>query len=154
MDSRLRRRQSFVDHELTHTIQYTQWGPLWFSYFPMLLLELPVELATDMELPDYGSFVSGEISPTGTLPEGDEFRALQSGANARNLGGIEQESEGGDRGHGFCGALQGMKGFVQHSIPNNPQPKSQCRSERSHASQIRQIRSFQIPTLSILCSLQ
>ena len=55
------RRQSFIDHELTHTIQYTQWGPLWFCYFPLLLLELPVELTTDLQLPDYGPFVTGTV---------------------------------------------------------------------------------------------
>lgn len=60
------RRQSLVDHELTHTVQYTQWGPLWFCYFPMLLLELPVELLTDLELPDYGPFVSGSLAAAGT----------------------------------------------------------------------------------------
>jgi large repetitive protein len=65
-DHSVDRRQAFVDHELAHTIQYAQWGPLWFCYFPMLLLELPVELATDVELPDYGPFVTGRVEANET----------------------------------------------------------------------------------------
>ncbi len=59
------RRQSLTDHELTHTLQYSRWGPLWFCYFPMLLLELPVELATDAERPEFGPFFDGTLTAAG-----------------------------------------------------------------------------------------
>lgn len=56
------RRQALVDHELTHTLQYAQWGPLWFNFFPMLVLELPGILATDTELPEYSGFLQGSLT--------------------------------------------------------------------------------------------
>lgn len=61
------RRQSLVDHELMHTLQYSYWGPLWFCYFPMLLLELPVELATDAERPAYDPFFEGTLRADGSF---------------------------------------------------------------------------------------
>ncbi len=59
------RSQSLTDHELTHTLQYARWGPLWFNAFPMLAMELPGILATDTELPEYSAFLAGTLE-TGT----------------------------------------------------------------------------------------
>ena len=56
------RRQALVDHELTHTLQYAKWGPLWFNFFPMLALELPGILATDAELPEYSPFMEAMLT--------------------------------------------------------------------------------------------
>jgi hypothetical protein len=55
------RSQSLTDHELTHTLQYSRWGPLWFNIFPMLAMELPGILATDTELPEYSAFMAGTV---------------------------------------------------------------------------------------------
>lgn len=56
------RRQSLIDHELTHTLQYARFGPLWFNCFPMLVLELPLELATTTELPSYSAFLPATVT--------------------------------------------------------------------------------------------
>lgn len=55
------RSQSLTDHELTHTLQYARFGPLWFNIFPMLAMELPGILATDTELPEYSAFFDGTV---------------------------------------------------------------------------------------------
>ena len=56
------RGQSLANHELTHTVQYSRWGPLWFCAFPMLALELPGILASDVELPELSAFLDGEVA--------------------------------------------------------------------------------------------
>ena len=62
------RGQSLANHELTHTVQYSRWGPLWFCAFPMLALELPGILASDVELPELSAFLDGEVAVgTGAL---------------------------------------------------------------------------------------
>lgn len=55
------RRQSLIDHELAHTIQYSKWGPLWFCFFPTFILELGLELGTDTDLPNYSEFQAGNL---------------------------------------------------------------------------------------------
>ena len=64
------RGQSLTDHELTHTLQYAKWGPLWFNIFPMLAMELPAILATDTELPEYSRFLNA-ASTAGTGSQWD-----------------------------------------------------------------------------------
>ena len=59
------RGQSLVNHELTHTVQYHRWGPLWFCAFPMIALELPGILASDTELPEFSAFLDATVA-TGT----------------------------------------------------------------------------------------
>ena len=62
------RGQSLANHELTHTVQYARWGPLWFCAFPMIALELPGILASDVELPELSAFLDGEVAVgTGAL---------------------------------------------------------------------------------------
>lgn len=56
------RGQSLVNHELTHTVQYHRWGPLWFCAFPMIALELPGILASDTELPEFSAFVDATVA--------------------------------------------------------------------------------------------
>lgn len=51
------RVQALIDHELTHTLQYSKFGPLWFCLFPMFALDLPGILTTDAELPEFSSFL-------------------------------------------------------------------------------------------------
>ena len=98
------RRQSLTDHELTHTLQYSAWGPLWFCYFPMLLLELPVELATDAERPAYGPFFAGTVRASdgswdlaladGADPEVAENDTLQIVRGANTVSATVREIDG------------------------------------------------------------
>ncbi len=60
------RGQSLVNHELTHTVQYHRWGPLWFCAFPMIALELPGILASDTELPEFSAFLDATVAAGGT----------------------------------------------------------------------------------------
>jgi YD repeat-containing protein len=55
------RRQSLIDHELTHTIQALRYGPILLNFFPLWVIELIVELATDVELPAFSAYVSAEV---------------------------------------------------------------------------------------------
>lgn len=59
------RSQSLANHELTHTVQYARWGPLWFNAFPMIVLELPAILSSDTELPEFSAFMDATVA-TGT----------------------------------------------------------------------------------------
>ncbi|GEK21071.1 hypothetical protein [Cellulomonas xylanilytica] len=59
------RSQSLTNHELTHTVQYARWGPLWFNAFPMIVLELPAILTSDTELPEFSQFLDATVA-TGT----------------------------------------------------------------------------------------
>lgn len=88
------RRQALVDHELVHTEQYHKFGPLWFCYFPLFLLELPVELATDLEQPNFGPSIPAQLDRQGAnvtiipdsdveVAEGDEIQVLQGGDHDR-----------------------------------------------------------------------
>ncbi|GAA2152660.1 hypothetical protein FHX52_0806 [Humibacillus xanthopallidus] len=61
-DTEVTRIQGLTDHELQHTIQYAQWGPLWFNLFPMLAMELPGILNTDTELPEYSRFLDATVA--------------------------------------------------------------------------------------------
>ena len=90
------RRQALVDHELTHTLQYAQAGPAWFNFFPMFALELPLELETNTELPNYSPFLAATVtagtagrwnvlipSPQGiTFTAGDDLQAVSGGHRA------------------------------------------------------------------------
>ncbi len=78
-ETEVSRSQSLTDHELTHTLQYSRWGPLWFNLFPMLAMELPGILATDTELPEFSAFFRG------TIEVGDSNRWT---LNATSLGGV------------------------------------------------------------------
>jgi hypothetical protein len=62
----LDRHDSLVEHELRHTLQCAMWGPLLLSYFPLWILELGLEGFTDIELPKYSAYVSGQ---TEELPD-------------------------------------------------------------------------------------
>ncbi len=57
----LTRYEALRDHELIHTRQCTQWGPLLTAFFPVWLLEMILELTTDIEEPDFSPYVSGSI---------------------------------------------------------------------------------------------
>lgn len=57
----LTRRQSLIDHELTHTVQAITYGPIMLGFFPLWVVELILELATDVELPQFSAYVSGEV---------------------------------------------------------------------------------------------
>ncbi|WP_456788801.1 hypothetical protein [Cellulomonas sp. P5_C5] len=56
------RSQSLTNHELTHTVQYARWGPLWFNAFPMIVLELPAILSSDTELPEFSAFLDATVA--------------------------------------------------------------------------------------------
>ncbi|UJP39274.1 eCIS core domain-containing protein [Cellulomonas palmilytica] len=56
------RGQSLTNHELTHTVQYARWGPLWFCAFPMIALELPAILTSDTELPEFSAFLDATVA--------------------------------------------------------------------------------------------
>lgn len=56
------RRQSLIDHELTHTVQAITYGPIMLGFFPLWVVELVLELATDVELPQFSAYVSGEVT--------------------------------------------------------------------------------------------
>ncbi len=88
------RRQALVDHELTHTEQYHKFGPIWFCYFPLFLTELPVELATDLDQPDFGPSVPAVLERVGArvritpqtsldVDAGDSVQLLQGGDHER-----------------------------------------------------------------------
>lgn len=62
-DTEVTRVQALIDHELTHTLQYSKFGPLWFCLFPMVALELPGILATDAELPELSRFLDATCAP-------------------------------------------------------------------------------------------
>lgn len=96
-DTEVDRSQSLTDHELTHTLQYARWGPLWFNIFPMLAMELPGILATDTELPEFSRFLDGTVA-TGTgsrwdltisdttgvaIAKDDELQVVQGSRRAR-----------------------------------------------------------------------
>ncbi len=55
------RRQALVEHELRHAQQYNWFGPLWFTLFPMWILDTVMAAATDVELPAYSAFVPGRL---------------------------------------------------------------------------------------------
>jgi|GEM_PF-480814 len=55
------RRQALVEHELRHAQQYNWFGPLWFTMFPMWILDTVMAAATDVELPAYSAFVAGTL---------------------------------------------------------------------------------------------
>ncbi len=86
------RRQSLIDHELAHTVQYSKWGPLWFCLFPTFILELGLELGTDTDLPNYTEFQPAEVELVGTegklkfkggslsLSEKDTVQLVQGGS--------------------------------------------------------------------------
>ncbi|MBU1054948.1 MAG: hypothetical protein KKC46_14135 [Proteobacteria bacterium] len=57
----LTRYEALRDHELIHTRQCTQWGPLLVAFFPVWLLEMILELTTDIEEPEFSPYVGGEI---------------------------------------------------------------------------------------------
>ena len=84
------RNQALTDHELEHTAQYHRFGPIWFCYFPLFLLELPVELATDLDQPDFGPSTGGTLARVGArvritpatdldLSGDDEVQIFQNG---------------------------------------------------------------------------
>ncbi|HEY0810382.1 MAG TPA: hypothetical protein VGD49_09490, partial [Longimicrobiales bacterium] len=94
------RRQSLVDHELTHTQQCAMWGPMLFCWFPMWAFHVPVELRTDVELPKFSPYVPAKVS------ENDQGRFLTIGENPRNV-----EFETGD-------VLQVTRQLARRSIVN------------------------------------
>lgn len=88
------RRQALVDHELEHTAQYHQFGPIWFCYFPLFLAELPVEFTTDLDQPDFGPSTTGTLARVGArvritpatdidVSDGDVVQVFQQGNHER-----------------------------------------------------------------------
>ena len=63
----LDRRQSVIDHELTHTFQSAQLGPLLFGLFPTFVFRIVTDLTTrtEFELPKFSAYVDGEITEEG-----------------------------------------------------------------------------------------
>lgn len=59
----LDRHQALVDHELMHTRQSLEWGPLLFCYFPVWMLEFAGDLFTEQNLPKFSPFVQGTVHP-------------------------------------------------------------------------------------------
>jgi hypothetical protein len=57
----LTRRQSLIEHELIHTRQFTQWGQLMLSPFPLWLLELCFEDLTDGEEHPFSDWTGATI---------------------------------------------------------------------------------------------
>jgi large repetitive protein len=60
------RRESVTAHELTHTIQYCKFGPLWFNPFPLFALEGIIEATTNVELPEFSAYVAGTVRREGS----------------------------------------------------------------------------------------
>jgi YD repeat-containing protein len=60
------RHQSLVDHELNHTLQSALWGPLLLAWFPVWAVELIYDVASDVALPEFSAYVSGEILEEGS----------------------------------------------------------------------------------------
>lgn len=56
------RRQLLVEHELRHTCQYLTWGPMFLTLIPIWPIELTLELATDIEKPDFGPFSEATLA--------------------------------------------------------------------------------------------
>ena len=63
----LDRRQSVIDHELTHTFQSAQLGPLLFGLFPTFIFRIVTEMtsSTEFELPKFSAYADGEITDEG-----------------------------------------------------------------------------------------
>jgi len=66
------RRKSIVYHELTHTKQSEQFGPLFMGFFPLFALEGLLEGTTDIELPKFSKYVAATV----TLENGNRFLAI------------------------------------------------------------------------------
>lgn len=66
------RRKSIVYHELTHTKQSEQFGPLFIGFFPLFALEGLLEGTTDIELPKFSKYVAATV----TLENGNLFLAI------------------------------------------------------------------------------
>lgn len=60
------RRQALVEHELRHSQQYNWFGPLWFTLFPVWILDTVMDAATDVDLPAYSAFVPATLTGTDT----------------------------------------------------------------------------------------
>lgn len=58
----LERRQSLIDHELTHTEQASYWGPMLFSWFPLFIFNIFTETLSDQELPPFSRYVDATMS--------------------------------------------------------------------------------------------
>lgn len=89
-DVEVSRRQALVDHELAHTEHYHKFGPVWFCFFPLFLTELPVELATDLDQPNFGPALPGSLNRVGArvtvdvrgdidVSAGDNVQLMQGG---------------------------------------------------------------------------
>jgi hypothetical protein len=55
------RKRSLVEHELTHTKQYQQWGPLMFSFFPTGVFQDVLELTTGVDEPNLSPYVAAVL---------------------------------------------------------------------------------------------
>jgi hypothetical protein len=60
-NAELDRRQSLIDHELTHTRQCAAWGPLLLAWFPLFALEGLYEDVTNIEEPEYAPYVDAAL---------------------------------------------------------------------------------------------
>lgn len=73
----LTRYQSLVAHELTHSKQYVEWGPLMLAYFPTWVLEMGLELGTDVEMPiRFSEWVSATVRQDESAPANPSARSL------------------------------------------------------------------------------
>ena len=102
------RRQALVDHELEHTAQYNKFGPIWFCYFPLFLAELPVELATDLDQPNFGPSVAGTLERTGA-----RVRITPGASVDVSAGDVVQVFQGGDHERLTVASLDGSTLVMQ-----------------------------------------
>jgi len=91
------RRQMLVEHELRHTVQYMWWGPMFITLIPLWPVELTLELATDIEQPDFGPFQQGTLA----VPEGS--------------GAMTIAFDGGDGGFAVGNQVQINQGAHNHT---------------------------------------
>ena len=69
----LDRRQSLIDHELTHTHQSARLGPWLLAFYPLWLQELITEQATTAGLPEYSKYVAARYDPENQRLEIPDF---------------------------------------------------------------------------------
>jgi hypothetical protein len=61
------RRQSLVDHELTHTNQSARWGPMLLCFLPihLLFVDRLVDLIPGVDAPEFSAYVAGTLRRSG-----------------------------------------------------------------------------------------
>lgn len=114
------RRQSLVDHELTHTLQYGRLGPWWFAVFPLWALDLGLEAFTDADLPTFTAFVEGTYEPAADRPNEGALTVADTGTLSPAVGDDLQVVRGSSIATVTVVAMDDDRVRVRHDPASRP----------------------------------